>query len=191
MGTGEMTPEAPKTKIGSQGFKNLKAWQAADDLAAVVYRLTEKDLDPRHRWLGLQLMRAAFSVTSNIAEGYGRSSLGDYARFLEMAGGLLNEVENGLHFIRRNELVDRDALTEAEQLRSTASNLLFGLLRSLRQKIKSGGDWQRGMVKEEFAEYVTDSPDDQSKFQVPSSSFLDSNEDEADAMDRMSFGSRP
>lgn len=152
------------------GFRKLHAWQAADDLASEVFRLTER-LDQRHRWLGLQTVRAAFSVSANIAEGYGRSSLGDYLRFLEMAGGSLNEVENALHFMKRNSICPENALPNAEELRWRTGNLLFGLAKSLRSKLKNHEDWQRGLLKEQASEYGTDASD--SMFQVPSSKFLD------------------
>ena len=153
------------------GFRKLLAWQAADDLASEIFRLTENELSPRHRWLGLQIVRAAFSASANIAEGYGRSSLGDYLRFLEIAGGSLNEVENALHFIRRNGICSHESIAEAEQLRWKSGNLLFGLARSLRSKLKNHEDWQRGLIKEQAGEYVTDASNDM--FQVPSSMFPD------------------
>lgn len=153
------------------GFRRLDAWRAADDLASEIFRLTER-LDQRHRWLGLQSVRAAFSVSANIAEGYGRSSLGDYVRFLEIAGGSLNEVENALHFMERNGVCPDTALTNAKALRWKTGNLLFGLARSLRLKLKNHEDWQRGLIKEQAGEYVTDTSND--VFQVPSSMFPDS-----------------
>jgi four helix bundle protein len=170
------------------GFRKLEAWRKADDLAAEIFRLTEKDVSQRHRWLSVQAVRAAFSITSNIAEGYGRSSLGDYIRFLEFAGASLNEVENALHFMRRNEVVPAKSLEYSEELRRATGNLLFGLLRSLRTKLNAKGDWQRGLLREVGPGYtVATEPDwsfgtpdladgldvPSSGFQVPSSKFPD------------------
>jgi len=156
----------------AQGFQGLDAWARADDLASVVFAITENELAPRHRWLGLQIVRAAFSVPANIAEGYGRSSLGDYIRFLEIAGASLNEVENALHFMKRNGVLPAQSITEAEDLRRTTGNLLFGLLKSLRAKQKAAGEWQRGMIKEPTAEYGAGAWEE-SMFQVPGSQFPD------------------
>jgi four helix bundle protein len=152
------------------GFKQLFAWQRGDDLAAEVYAISE-ELNRRHRWLGLQMMRAAASVTANFSEGYGRSSLPDYLRFLEFAGGSLNEVENFLHFAKRNGIIPAGRLKFAEELRATTGNLLFGLTRSLRNKQRSNGNWQRGLIKESGDEYEPSSLVDDSLFQVPSSQF--------------------
>ena len=152
-----------------RGFRKLQAWQKADDLVAEIFRLTEEEIPDRHRWLSLQIVRAAFSVTSNIAEGYGRSSLGDYLRFLEIAGASLNEVENALHAIRKNKVLPADAIKTAEELRWATGNLLFGLSRSLRNKLNAKGAWQRG-ISEERSEYGTDAWDDDI-VHVPGSKF--------------------
>jgi four helix bundle protein len=150
------------------GFKQLLAWQKGDDLAAEVFAISE-ELDSRHRWLGLQLIKAAASVTAKISEGYGRSNLGDYLRFLEFAGGSLNEVENFLHFAERNKIVHANRLTQARELRVATGNLLFGLSRSLRHKQRAAGNWQRGL-KETTAEYGATSAEN-SLVHVPSSMF--------------------
>jgi len=162
----------PKSAASVQGgFMKLEAWRKADDLASEVFRLSEKEIDPRHRWLGLQLVRAAFSVTANISEGYGRSSLGDYLRFLEFAGASLNEVENAIHFIKRNKILAPDTLDVAEQLRWATGNLLFGLMRALRLKLKNNEAWQRGLIKEQPADYSSDGPN--AVFPLPASRFPD------------------
>jgi len=152
-----------------QGFMKLEAWRKADDLASEVFRLTEKEMHSRHRWLALQLVRAAFSVTANISEGYGRSSLGDYLRFLEFAGGSLNEVENALHFIKRNKVLPSPTLEHAEELRRATGNLLFGLMRSLRRKLENKESWQRGLIREPSIDYDASIPS--SEFPIPSSEF--------------------
>ena len=92
-------------------------------------------------------------------------------RFLEVAGGSLNEVENALHFMKRNSVCPTETLRAAEELRWKTGNLLFGLARSLRSKQKNNENWQRGLIKEQEAEYATGPSNDM--FPVPSSMFLD------------------
>lgn len=157
--------------VAQSGFRKLLAWQKADDLAAEALRIAEEEILPKHRWLSVQLSRAAFSVTANISEGYGRSSLGDYLRFLEIAGASLNEVENALHFIRRNKVLPAGKLSEADDLRRATGNLLFGLIRALRAKQRNNETWQRGLIGEERAEYHASSWNDE--FLVPGSQFQD------------------
>ena len=74
-------------------FKDLIVWKRAMELAKAAYVLTGKL--PRNEDYSLtdQIRRAAISVPSNIAEGYGRTSQRDYARFLAMARGSSYELE--------------------------------------------------------------------------------------------------
>jgi len=141
------------TRDVEQGFRRLRAWQKADDLACTVFRLVA--LLPReHRWLGNQIARAAVSVPANIAEGYGRGALRDYLRFLDIARGSLAELEYYLHFLRKNEIVGDKGLAPADGLRAEAGSLLFGLTQSLRDKLREGEPWQRGLMREDAEEYL-------------------------------------
>ncbi|MGC1650342.1 MAG: four helix bundle protein [Candidatus Sulfotelmatobacter sp.] len=75
-------------------YRELLVWQRAKVLACHVYRSTEQL--PRSETYGLtsQLRRAAVSVPSNIAEGQGRLTPGEFAHCLGMARGSLLEMEN-------------------------------------------------------------------------------------------------
>ena len=117
-----------------QGFKQLSAWQHADSLASGVFRLTEKLAD-RHRWLGLQLVRAAISVPANIAEGYGRGYLREYVRFVDIARGSLSEVEYYIHFLTKEGLVPGSETEKLEQIRREAGRTLKGLQDGLRRRL--------------------------------------------------------
>ena len=76
-----------------QNYRELDVWQRAMDLMDGAYDLAA--LLPQGERFGMvsQLQRAALSVTSNIAEGYGRHHRGDYLRFVSIARGSLCEVE--------------------------------------------------------------------------------------------------
>jgi four helix bundle protein len=77
----------------SHKYQDLIVWQKAKALAVEVYRVTESL--PRNEIYGLtsQLRRAAVSVPSNIAEGQGRLTKGEFAHFLGQARGSLFELE--------------------------------------------------------------------------------------------------
>lgn len=74
-------------------YRELIVWQKAHRLTLDVYALTKAF--PRDEMFGLtsQLRRAATSIPSNIAEGAGRRTNTDFARFLDIAAGSCNEVE--------------------------------------------------------------------------------------------------
>jgi len=66
-------------------FEDLIIWQKGITLAKVIYKIT-KALPVEEKFaLGDQLRRAAVSVPSNIAEGYGRRTSNDYRKFLHIA----------------------------------------------------------------------------------------------------------
>lgn len=75
------------------GFKDLKVWQKAVELVDDVYVLVSGL--PKHEQYAItsQMTRSAISISSNIAEGWGRHSKADFARFLCIAFGLACELE--------------------------------------------------------------------------------------------------
>lgn len=74
-------------------FKELLVWRKAHDLTLEIYRVTSKF--PREELYGLtsQMRRASSSIAANIAEGCGRKSQADFARFLQNAFGSASELE--------------------------------------------------------------------------------------------------
>ncbi len=76
-----------------KSYRDLQVWQKGMQLASLVYQSSR--VLPKDEQFGLisQMRRAAVSVPSNIAEGYGRRSRADYVRFLNMAMGSLYELQ--------------------------------------------------------------------------------------------------
>jgi four helix bundle protein len=112
-----------------QGYKDLIVWQKAIAMVTEVYRITRTF--PREELFGLtsQIRRSAVSVPSNIAEGQGRLSVGEFRQFLGIAKGSLNELETQLIIARELGYVN---MTNPvfDQLNEVA-RLLNGLLNSL------------------------------------------------------------
>jgi four helix bundle protein len=79
--------------IMTQSFRDLQVWQRAIQLTVAVYRMTQDF--PREELYGLtsQIRRSAVSVASNIAEGQGRLSRGEFRQFLGIARGSNFEVQ--------------------------------------------------------------------------------------------------
>ena len=74
-------------------YKNLAVWQLSMDLAVAAYAVA-RALPAEERFeLSAQLRKAAVSVPCNIAEGHGRYSNADFARFLSIASGSAREIE--------------------------------------------------------------------------------------------------
>ena len=76
-----------------QDFKKLQVWEKSHDLTLKIYGATSQF--PRDEIYGLtsQIRRACASIPTNIAEGCGRESSADFARFLQIAMGSASETE--------------------------------------------------------------------------------------------------
>jgi four helix bundle protein len=69
-------------------FQELEIWIEAQDIAVEIYQITK---DWRDWGLRDQLQRAIVSVSSNIAEGFDRSSHAEFKRFLNISRASLSE----------------------------------------------------------------------------------------------------
>ena len=116
--------------------RNLRAFQLADELALLVYRETSGF--PKDEVFGLtsQIRRAAVSVPSNIAEGCGRSSEGDFLRFLDIANGSLRELQYQISLAYRlGYLPTGSTLANDESVLFETGRVLHGLIRSMRADV--------------------------------------------------------
>ncbi len=92
-------------------FKRLEVWIKAKSFVKVVYRLTSTFPNEEEYVLKSQMRRAVISISSNIAEGAGRSSKKEFLRFLDIAQGSAFELESQLDisydlgYINRNEFI--------------------------------------------------------------------------------------
>ena len=87
--------------MATQGFRELRVWQAGMELAVGVHDVTKSLAKEDKDGLANQLRRAAVSVPAKIAHGYGRQDLPAYLRNLELARSALAEVASGLELLRR------------------------------------------------------------------------------------------
>lgn len=112
-------------------YEDLIAWQKGYALVLSIYRETK--LFPADERFGLtqQLRRAAVSIPSNIAEGFGRHTRSDYLRFLDMALGSAYEIQTQLKIA--NDLNYLENTTIHEEV-AELERVLNGLIRSLRRK---------------------------------------------------------
>ena len=119
----------------ARDFRNIKAWQYADESAVAVYARTKSF--PKEELYGLtsQLRRAVVSVASNIAEGASRRYKREYLHFLYIAKGSMAEIEYLLHFSSRVGYLKDDEYKQLEQTRAQAVRTLQGLISSVQREI--------------------------------------------------------
>ena len=117
----------------SAGHRELRAWQEGMDLAQAVYRLTQSF--PRDEVYGLvsQMNRAAVSVPSNIAEGYGRGGR-DYERFVGIAYGSLLELETQIELAGRVGLVQSGQVEDLMERTASVGRMLNALRIGLKRR---------------------------------------------------------
>jgi len=119
---------ALERKDSVKGFKELTVWRKAHEMTIAVYETTRSF--PREELYGLtsQLRRSAASIGANIAEGCGRRSDGEMARFLQIARGSASEIEyhvllaHDLHLLRDEEF--RHFSYQADELQRMLTALI-------------------------------------------------------------------
>jgi four helix bundle protein len=113
----------------------LRAFELADEVAILVYRVTAGF--PKEELFGLtsQLRRASVSVPSNIVEGCARDSEAEYLRFLNIAFGSLRELHYQLDLSKRLGFLPDEDLSLLEPTVVETEKVLNGLIRALRDKL--------------------------------------------------------
>jgi four helix bundle protein len=117
-----------------KNFKDLKVWQKAYQLCLEIYKTTKNFPNEEKYGLSSQLRRAAISIPSNIAEGYGRKTIPDYVRCLYIAYGSTCELETqtllsgDLDYLSEN---NQDTLLEKIK---EVERMLMALIKSLENK---------------------------------------------------------
>lgn len=124
----------PPTRRAARSFRDLRAWQEAFTLAVDVHAAADA-LPTHHTDLADQLRRASTSVHLTIAEGNGKSTVAEFARYLDMAHGSLHEAEAGLHFARASALLPTEMLDGMEKRIRHVERLMAGLRRYLARRL--------------------------------------------------------
>ena len=117
-----------------QSFRDLTVWQRSMQMTVAVYRLSQKF--PREELYGLtsQLRRCSVSVPSNIAEGQGRSSTGEFKHFLGIARGSNFELQTQLELAKALGMGEGSAINKAESMSHEVGKMLYSMLESLKTK---------------------------------------------------------
>ena len=114
-------------------FREYKVWEKSHGLTLSVYRAT--GAFPKAELFGLtsQIRRACASIPANIAEGCGRGSNRDFARFLQIAMGSASELEYHLMLARDLNMLRTPDFAELSGRTTEIKRMLTALL----QKVKA------------------------------------------------------
>ena len=114
-------------------FEELKIWQKAIDITENCYRVT--DNFPKEEKYGLtsQFRRSAVSIPSNIAEGAGRNTNGEFRQFLGIANGSSFELLTQLYLSKRLNLITEDKVRPIINEVLEVTKMSYSLQRTLKK----------------------------------------------------------
>lgn len=116
-----------------QSFKDPVVWQRAVELSLEIYKLAASFPESECFGLTNQMRRASVSIASNIAEGYGKASRGEYLLFLGHARGSDCELQTQLIIAEELGFGSAQLRTSAAELCDEVSRMLVTIMRKIKQ----------------------------------------------------------
>lgn len=117
-----------------QSFQDLIARQRSIEFCIAIYALTAHFPKTEAYGLTAQLRRAAVSVASNLAEGHGRATTGEFLQFIGVARGSNCEVATQLVIAKRLGFGVPEDLENAQRLCGECGRLIGALMKAIRAK---------------------------------------------------------
>ena len=129
-----------RNKNLNRGFRKLNVWREAVDLyvfekkvlgevKGIVFKIRDQVLD------------SAFSISSNLAEGYCRKSIKEYIQFVNVALGSCGENYSQMYALLKSGEISKDLFDEFDRRHYSVENKLVNLAKALSKKLKTGQDW--------------------------------------------------
>lgn len=113
-------------------FKNLKVWEKAHCLVLETYKVTKYFPSEEKFGLVSQIRRAASSIPTNLAEGSKRKSKKDFAHFVNVAEGSLEETKYTLFLSYELNYLNKDELDKLNEMCDDIGRMLSGLYKNLK-----------------------------------------------------------
>ena len=117
-----------------KNYRDLKVWQKSYRLCLDLYRITRNFPKEERYGMTSQIRRAAVSIPSNIAEGYGRKTTSDYMRSLYIAYGSVCELETQVLLSGDLNYVNKENLQALKDNTKEVERMLKALIKSLENK---------------------------------------------------------
>ncbi|WP_017731032.1 four helix bundle protein [Nafulsella turpanensis] len=112
-------------------YKELNVWKLAVDFATDVYKITAQFPAEERFGLQSQIRRSAVSIASNIAEGAGRNSKGEFKQFLGIAYGSAYELETQFFISRNLAFITEEEINQVVNKIETIQKMIYKLKSSL------------------------------------------------------------
>jgi len=117
-----------------RSFKDLKVWQKGVDLVEMIYKVTRTFPKEEIYGLSAQLRRAAVSIPSNIAEGFGRYHNKEYKQFLHVALGSCAEITTQIIIAERLQFIEKSVSERVLSQADEISRMLMSLIKKVRAR---------------------------------------------------------
>lgn len=115
-------------------YRELIVWQKSMILVGEIYKVSKSFPNDENFGLTSQLRRSAVSIPSNIAEGYGRNSLNDYIRFLNISVGSLYEMQTQIEIAFNLKYIEKNNFEELYKNTKEIERMMSSLIRKLKEK---------------------------------------------------------
>jgi four helix bundle protein len=123
-------------------FEEIEAWQQARELTRLVYEVSGRGAFGRDFALRDQIRRAAVSVMSNVAEGFGRGGAREFVQFLSVARGSASEVSAQFYVALDQGYVSKEGFGRLQEQAVRTGSVLSGLIRYLRTTALKGSKYR-------------------------------------------------
>lgn len=125
--------QVPSSLHPIKSYKDLLVWQKGMLMTKFIYTETQGFPDSERYGLTNQIRRAAVSVPSNIAEGYGRNSTQDYLRFLRISVGFLYEIQTQLEIAQEQQYLTDPGVIKIVNVANELEKMLVSMIRKISQ----------------------------------------------------------
>ncbi len=113
-------------------FRDLKIWQQSMELVTEIYRATSSFPEEEKYGLTSQLRRSSVSIPSNISEGFGRNSQGDFKRFVNISMGSLFELQTQIEVAKNLEFISKEIFENLYDHSREIERMMSSFIRTLK-----------------------------------------------------------
>jgi four helix bundle protein len=122
-----------------RNYRTLDVWKESHELTLQVYKVTERFPSGELYSLTSQIRRACYSIPMNIAEGCGKSTEADFARFLDISSGSASELDYQLLLVRDLGYVSPETYQDLSEKLNHIRRMLTSLIKTTRSRSGQSG----------------------------------------------------
>ena len=114
-------------------YKELKVWQKSIDVTVKVYKISSQFPDSERFNLISQTRRSTVSIPSNIAEGVGRNTNGEFNHFLGISSGSSFELETQMVVAQKLNYLTKETLDDFSKEIQEIQKMIFSFQNYLKK----------------------------------------------------------